>query len=41
MQTLGNDDAVVVPFVFDGKRLSGRLETFFGIKIDFQGEAED
>jgi CubicO group peptidase (beta-lactamase class C family) len=41
MQTLGNDDAVVVPFVFDGKRLSGQFETFFGIKIEFQGEAQE
>jgi CubicO group peptidase (beta-lactamase class C family) len=41
MQTLGNDDAAVVPFVFDDKRMTGQLETFFGFKIDFRGELDE
>jgi len=41
MQTLGNDDAARVPFVFDGKKISGRLETLGGFKVELSGEAEE
>jgi hypothetical protein len=41
MQTLGNDDAAIVPFVFDGKTISGRLETLSGFKVELSGEAEE
>jgi hypothetical protein len=41
MQTLGNDDAAIVPFVFDGKKISGHLETLGGFKVELLGEAED
>jgi CubicO group peptidase (beta-lactamase class C family) len=41
MQTLGNDDAAMVPFVFDGRKISGRLETLSGFKVELSGEAED
>ncbi len=40
-QTLGNDDAALVPFVFDGKTISGKLETLGGFKTELQGETED
>jgi CubicO group peptidase (beta-lactamase class C family) len=40
-QTLGNDDAAIVPFVFDGKKISGRLETLGGFKVELSGEAEE
>jgi hypothetical protein len=41
MQTLGNDDDATVTFVFDGKQLSGRLETLGGLKLELTGEAEE
>jgi CubicO group peptidase (beta-lactamase class C family) len=41
MQTLGNDDAAIMPFVFDGKTISGRLETLGGFKVELSGEAEE
>jgi CubicO group peptidase (beta-lactamase class C family) len=41
MQTLGNDDAAIVPFVFDGTKISGRLETLSGFKVELSGEAEE
>jgi len=41
MQTLGNDDAAIVPFVFDGKKISGRLETLGGFKVELSGEAQE
>jgi CubicO group peptidase (beta-lactamase class C family) len=41
MQTLGNDDAAIVPFVFDGKKISGRLETLSGFKVELSGETEE
>ena len=40
LETLGNDDAGIVTFTFDDKIVSGRLETPFGFKVDFKGEAE-
>lgn len=40
-QTIGNDDAGLVRWVFDGKRLSGRLETLGGLKVELSGEAEE
>ncbi len=39
VETLGNDDAGIV--TFDGKAVSGRLETSIGFKVDFKGEAEE
>ena len=41
MQTLGNDDAAIVAFVFDGKNISGRLEALGGLKVELSGEAEE
>jgi CubicO group peptidase (beta-lactamase class C family) len=41
MQTLGNDDDAIVPFVFDSKKISGRLETLGGFKVELSGEAEE
>jgi CubicO group peptidase (beta-lactamase class C family) len=41
MQTLGNDDAAMVPFVFDGNKIIGRLETLSGFKVELSGEAEE
>ena len=37
--TLGNDDASIGTFTFDGRSLSGRLETLGGFKVDLKGEA--
>jgi len=37
--TLGNDDASIGTFTFEGKNFSGRLETLDGFKIDLKGEA--
>jgi CubicO group peptidase (beta-lactamase class C family) len=40
VQTLGNDDAGMATFTFDGKSLSGRLATLGGFKAELQGEAD-
>ena len=40
-QTLGNDDAAIVAFFFDGKKISGRLEALGGLKVELSGEAEE
>jgi hypothetical protein len=40
-QTLGNDDAAIVPFVFDGKSLNAKLSTLGGFTTELHGEAEE
>jgi len=40
-QTLGNDDAALVPFVFDGKTISGRLQTLGGFKTELSGDVQE
>jgi len=40
LETLGNDDAGIATFAFDGKTVSARLETLIGFTADFKGEAE-
>jgi hypothetical protein len=40
-QTLGNDDAAIARFVFDGKKISGRSENLSGFKVELSGEAEE
>jgi CubicO group peptidase (beta-lactamase class C family) len=40
-QTLGNDDAALVPFVFDGKTISGHLQTLGGFKTELSGDVQE
>lgn len=41
LETLGNDDAGIATFTFEGKAVSGRVETLIGFTTDFKGEAEE
>jgi CubicO group peptidase (beta-lactamase class C family) len=40
VQTLGNDDAGIVTFTFDGKSVSVRVVTLNGLKSELHGEAD-
>jgi CubicO group peptidase (beta-lactamase class C family) len=39
--TVGNDDASIATFTFDGKSLSARFESLGGFKADLKGEADE
>jgi len=41
VQTVGNDDAAIVTFTFDGKGVNAHLATMGGYKVDFQGDADE
>jgi hypothetical protein len=41
VQTLGNDDASMGTFTFEGRSMSGRIETLSGRKFDLKGEADE
>ncbi|WIM11063.1 hypothetical protein [Enhydrobacter sp.] len=40
LEMLGNDDASIATFIFDGKTVSGRIETLVGFTAGFRSEAE-
>jgi hypothetical protein len=41
VQTLGNDDAARLTYVFDGKTVELNFEMALGFKLKLQGRADD